>query len=944
MTSSPPNTSPSRALPPTRRALAAINYNSLIADHAISSSEGEDEDDESSQRHLHEDEVRPAIGVSIGRQQSYLTSPTTPAVDKAAALHAAGGFFRGDELDGAGEHDQDHEDEDETSPTGERRAPIATGITTVAAPPQASDPLPSPWRAEQAWEPRQQRTSTTASPPADSSASSPNRSRPSSQPGSKRASWQSTFFAKLPLRPRRRSLTGPSPASASSSSTGTTTPNTNTAATATTFTGFGDESTSWTTTTSPTSVGRPAPLTRVDTELSHVSSLGDDSRFEHVSAQVNSRVKALKDSLQDSRIRMPSISSISLTSLAPDFLTRDRSGSLGGSNSPARRASSPIASPDSDGAAMKHHHGHHHDPKPIDPLTRQPYSSAKAALHDTLPDHPHTKSTSHPHFTRALANLTGDVVILGGYRGSVLRSAHPPHRQLWVPLKVGLNLRKVNLELPLSDDADARATETVIPDGMLKRIGPVDISRRLFKRLRSCENSKSGKLRVHDYGYDWRLHPAHLSAQLQDFLASLPCNRPGVPKGQRGATVIAHSLGGLITRHAVNSRPELFAGVLYAGVPTTCINILGPLRNGDEVMLSDKVLTAQVNFTIRTSFALLPLDGKCFVDADTGEEIPMDFFDARTWVEGRLSPVVGRRPLPPLLRDEKGSAAAAAKDGKDGKDGKESGGGVLEVLKSGLAKLKPGGGGGAHHTTLAADPSKAAVAAGGVVAEPEMGENTAGSSGAAVATGNISREEEGDEEESNASTSTEGPVTTPDTEPDNSTALTALDTKEDALASDPDPSPSSSSSSSPHTAVTLPRAASLAYLTRTLASIKTFKEALAFDPSHAAANAYPPHAVIYGKSTPTVARARIRGGRDGIRRADAYDHLAFASGDGVVLARAAMLPEGYKVAKGGVVSSERGHVTLLGDLEAVGRAVNALIRERGRGIGLGVGDRVGKEE
>jgi hypothetical protein len=34
-------------------------------------------------------------------------------------------------------------------------------------------------------------------------------------------------------------------------------------------------------------------------------------------------------------------------------------------------------------------------------------------------------------------------------------------------------------------------------------------------------------------------------------------------------------LGGLITRWAVNFRPDLFAGVVYAGVPQTCVNILG---------------------------------------------------------------------------------------------------------------------------------------------------------------------------------------------------------------------------------------------------------------------------------------------------------------------------------------------------------------------------------
>lgn len=142
-----------------------------------------------------------------------------------------------------------------------------------------------------------------------------------------------------------------------------------------------------------------------------------------------------------------------------------------------------------------------------------------------------------------------------------------------------------------------------------------------------------------------------------------------------------------------------------------------------------------------------------------------------------------------------------------------------------------------------------------------------------------------------------------------------------------------SGSTSIATTVTIPREKAIEYLTRTLASVKKFKEELAVNASHAAANKYPPISVIYGKSTPTVFGAKVDG-REGIKHADAYDQLAFASGDGVVLARAAMVPEGYKTARGGVVSSERGHVTLLSDLEAVGKCLNAILAARTRGIGL----------
>jgi hypothetical protein len=146
--------------------------------------------------------------------------------------------------------------------------------------------------------------------------------------------------------------------------------------------------------------------------------------------------------------------------------------------------------------------------------------------------------------------------------------------------------------------------------------------------------------------------------------------------------------------------------------------------------------------------------------------------------------------------------------------------------------------------------------------------------------------------------------------------------------------PETSKEPNPATDVTIPYDKAIEYLTRTLAEVKAFKQELEHRPEHTNANVYPPVALIYGKSIPTVYGAKVES-REVIKRADVYDELAFASGDGVVLARAAMVPPGYSVVKGGVVSSDRGHVTLLGDLEAVGKCLHAVIQARKRGVGLG---------
>nr|POE86416.1 uncharacterized protein CFP56_46600 [Quercus suber] len=854
------------------RALADLHLNTLIAaQEQATSSEDEAADG------IEGIEANDVVGVSIGKEQTRLTSPRTPAIEKAAAIESAGGFFP-PSVPEFGEEQEDPENElQQRSRAGDAS--------------QEKDPwenvtrkqdvrLSSLWRMGDV-DGAQYRDKTSSIGGAAS------RDRASTSESTFEG-LQRAFMANLPSLPKNFPKSSPFPSHDNESTSkrqkrGSLSQwiSTDGGSDRIEFTSrfrSGSGSRKLKIETHPDEIPEAEPRSEYparpqlqrtrsrvselrrsasDTSLdahrtlSYASSLGDDTRFENVQDQVNSRFKAIKDSLQDSSIKLPSLPSIpSFSNLKPDFL-RGNSGSSG------QKQGMPPE-------------------KPQDPMTRQPYGSAKAAARDTTTD----KVASHPHLHSAMDHLEGDLVILGGYRGSILRSAEPPHRQVWVPVKVGLNLRKVDLEVGLDEQDDERATQKIIPGGMLTHIGPVDISRRLFKRLRGCDNARSGRLRVHDYGYDWRLDPLYLSKRLIRYLENLPCNQLNVPKDRRGATVIAHSLGGLITRHAVNQRPDLFRGVVYAGVPHNCINILGPLRNGDDVLLSSRVLTAQVNFTIRTSFALLPLDGRCFFDKNTKEEYRVDFFDPKTWIEYRLSPCVAR-PLPPLISQPKPSGIS----------------GYVSSMASVLPSFP-----GRKSSLRSESPSRASPmqpltprSESGVESNPFSPDMH--TSDSVVANNNMDQSAFG----------AKGRNQTTDT------------------------------STSVSTAVSIPFPQAFAYLARTLASVKRFKEELAHVPAHTSTNVYPPIAVIYGKSTPTVFGAKVDG-REGIKHADAYDELAFASGDGVVLARAAMVPDGYSTVKGGVVSSERGHVTLLGDLEAVGKSLNAVIAGRRRGIGSGQGE------
>ncbi|AOA62080.1 hypothetical protein PP7435_CHR2-0468 [Komagataella phaffii CBS 7435] len=242
----------------------------------------------------------------------------------------------------------------------------------------------------------------------------------------------------------------------------------------------------------------------------------------------------------------------------------------------------------------------------------------------------HLTYAERPQWERIFEELDGDVLVLGGYRGSILRDT-ATKRRAWLPVvKAGFNFKKIDLYIG-PDVADELNVESKIyPDGILSHIGPIDICKKLLKRL---ENSNAT---LHNYGYDWRLS-AHLSSQK----LTKTLQRINRENGGKGVLVIAHSMGGLIAHHSMQCNPELFRGILYVGVPSKCPNVLGPIRFGDNVLLSSRILSAEVNFMMRSSFIFLPLDGEIFVDkTKNNEKILLDFFDPKTWEEYHLSSLV----------------------------------------------------------------------------------------------------------------------------------------------------------------------------------------------------------------------------------------------------------------------------------------------------------------
>ncbi|KAK6505937.1 hypothetical protein TWF506_010867 [Arthrobotrys conoides] len=552
--------------------------------------------------------------------------------------------------------------------------------------------------------------------------------------------------------------------------------------------------------------------------LSRTSSIGSDTRFLDVREQTNARYKAIKDSI------LPDIKD-SFTFNTPALVKKATSGNL---------------------AAVA--------PAPVHPLDR----------------------------------LSGDVVIMGGYRGSILKKVKTSPmgekrigKTLWIPVKVGFNLQNVDLEVPLDPEAELLMEEKVVATDMLSHLAGVDISRRLMKKLRSNPN-----VRLHVFAYDWRLSPHLNSEKLVLFMANLPCNRTasklehsnsiGDLWHEDGPFVIAHSLGGLITRHAINRRPDLFkcGGVLYAGVPQRCVNVLGPLRNGDSVAFNKDVLNAQANFSFRSTFVFLPEDGQVFMDRKTGNLIDFDLYDPAMWQQYNLSPCVSLTNKPPpigLLSTASGAMATVFREGKD--------------VREKLSRWTPSSPG------LLSDGATRKQPARDDGSVPLQDSFIPDSSDAFIS------ERLGNEAQEIVASTGAGAAA---------------------------PNMITPAASNPQNSCTLPLSVTMPYLKRTLGETKKFRSELAFQP--ALAEQYPPCAVLYSKTTPTVKAARVNG-LEGIKNSN-YSDLIFGAGDGVVLSREAMLPDGYTCEKR--VHCDRGHISLLGDLDAVGQCIEALLEARER--------------
>lgn len=491
--------------------------------------------------------------------------------------------------------------------------------------------------------------------------------------------------------------------------------------------------------------------------------------------------------------------------------------------------------------------------------------SLSSNINEMLPDFMHFDKKEKPSET-IFNDIEGNIVVLGGYRGSILRDAKT-RKRAWIPLKAGFHLRKINLLLGPNQEDELKATDLIYPDGMLTNIGPIDVCKKLIKKLDS-----NPKTYVKDYGYDWRLNLDLSSRKFEDYLQNI-YDKTGKP-----TIVIAHSMGGLVTHLAMQRSPHLFRGIVYVGVPSECLNILGPIRFGDSVLFSDKILTYETNFMMRSSFCFLPLHGRVFVNKDTHECYDLDYFNPDTWVEYNLNPLVSK----------------ARK--------------LQEASNSSSTSLLP-----AHSTSESSSPF------------PSI--NSISSKIKSYRSLSIKKSK---------SQAKNSPILSPTSGPSNELMPQTPAPDHNDVTPTKSPSPiflnnrPSSPSHQEHDHFFISFTDAYNYLSEALKVAKEFILGLEYKPE--LATKYPPMAVVYGNKVPSVRGSNVRGIQD-IKDGNYYEFF-YGHGDGVVHQKW-LMPEkkGFtlyneETGEGEIVgkySSDAGHVNLMTDFDAMGNALFSIV-------------------
>ncbi|WP_377190468.1 lipase family alpha/beta hydrolase [Ruegeria meonggei] len=215
------------------------------------------------------------------------------------------------------------------------------------------------------------------------------------------------------------------------------------------------------------------------------------------------------------------------------------------------------------------------------------------------------------------------VVLIPGIMGSVLNT--PSGDVIWPPTAWEVTTGYKRLDQIMRNDL--RATDIV------RRVSCVGIYRPLIKQLNDIGFTEGGAdKRLDIFAYDWRLDLEDMAAQLSGRMENL------VQEGAESLTIVAHSMGGLIARLAVEPStyrgtswfPKLQGLITYGtphlGAPNALVRILG--LEGQIGVSGKDFATFAADPRFPSAYQLLPAPGeKAVWDAAHVSLPPVDIYD-----------------------------------------------------------------------------------------------------------------------------------------------------------------------------------------------------------------------------------------------------------------------------------------------------------------------------
>lgn len=225
-------------------------------------------------------------------------------------------------------------------------------------------------------------------------------------------------------------------------------------------------------------------------------------------------------------------------------------------------------------------------------------------------------------------NKKSIVVFIHGIKGSQLVDVNDSI--VWLTGAQGLGLDTPKLSLPLAWQGDSQEKDSIRAKEVLSdvKVIPFILEEKIYSPWLAAGRKLFGE-NFYPFAYDWRRDNLENVSSFESFLETIRSQNP-----EANITVVAHSMGGLITMALLNKRPEFFSKVVFVGVPFYGgIGFMEDLHVGIPNGLNHKILSGEVLFTMPSVYTLFPLETKEHVIAEelSGNPIEIDFYSAGEW-------------------------------------------------------------------------------------------------------------------------------------------------------------------------------------------------------------------------------------------------------------------------------------------------------------------------